>query len=247
MEPTAPAPTGGEATVGTTATGTEGVKDTTPVVTTETTTEDNFDWVPPKYMKEGKPDFKSLESDRAYMSKKLSQKGATEVNSVKDYDWTPDPKKWEGLPPLDEKRTNNFKEKMFKLGLTKEQYTGLMNEYVEVVGPGLKNLWTREKSTAHLTKELGDDFDKTMQAANRVFDEFAPSDLSADDITDPRVIKMLAAMGKELSEDRPAISGANLSQMSKADVLKLMAKPDFYTEGSETRKTVDAWYAKNAG
>lgn len=215
-------------------------EDSTESKASETTTEDNYDWVPKKYMRDGKPDFQALEKARANLEKKLSQKGVSLAPETPDeyvHEWT-------SSLPVDEAASSAFKEEALKMGLSADQYKFIMDKYQENVG---QFVYTAERAESELKSAWGKDYADNMRLANRAFEEYVPADVSLEEIgNNPAIIKILARIGAELSEDSaPARSTGASAKMSKEEVEALMQKPEYYDGKSETRRIVDEWFRKN--
>jgi hypothetical protein len=200
---------------------------------------DDYSWVPPKFLIDGKPDAKALAKSYQALEKKLGSKVANLApEDVAEYDYKPT--KFE----FDEEGVSAFKSKAKELGLSTTQYQALLGEYETSMANVMPSV---EKSEAALKEAWGSEFNSNLSAARRAFDEFAPSDLSMDDpaLNSPAVLKLLARIGADLGEDRsPAsASGAN-SGMTRAEAEALMATPAYW-EDPAVHARVTAWFAKN--
>ena len=203
------------------------------------TTEDNYDWVPKKYMRDGKPDFQAMEKARANLEKKLSQKGvslAPESPAEYEYEFN--------IPGVQAESTEAFKEEALQMGLSVDQYKFLMGKYEAEISQYVP---TAEKAEATLKADWGPDYQANLKNAYRAFEEYVPSDVSIEDIgNNPAVIKILAAIGAELGEESaPARSNRGTSSLTQADVEAMMLQPDYYDSNSDVRRQVQEWFRKN--
>lgn len=222
---------------------TEAVDTTPETKDSQVDSEDNYDWVPKKYMRDGKPDFQAMEKARANLEKKLSQKGISLAPE------TPDEYTFEPTDPgleYDPETSAAFKNEALKMGLTVDQYQFIMQKYEQEVG---QYMYTAERAAAELKTAWGDDFAQNLQYANRAFEEYVPSDVSINEIgNNPAVLKILARIGAELGEDSaPARSTSRGVSHTQEDIERLMASPEYGMAGSEARQTVDAWFKKKYG
>lgn len=208
--------------------------------TTEASSDDSYEWVPKKYMRDGKPDFQAIEKARANLEKKLSQKGVAIAPE------TPDAYAYELTSlPVDEEASNAFKQEALQAGLSVEQYEFIMKKYEDNVG---QFVHTAEKAERTLKEAWGNEYAQNMAYANRAFEEYVPSDVSLDEIgNNPAIIKILARIGAELGEDTAPARSSVGSNYTQADIEKLMSSPEYGMAGSEARQTVDAWFKKQYG
>lgn len=200
------------------------------------TEEDTFDWVPKKFMRDGKPDFKALEKARSNLEKKLGQKGVSLApESIDEYDF-----KLETFQ-TDDEVTNTFKQEALEAGLSKQQYEFVMKKYEANIGNFIN---TPEKASKVLKETWGDDYNENMALAFKAFDAVVPSDISLNDIgNDPKIIKILAAIGRDLGEDT-SVRAPSLREpvITQKEIEALMMTPEYHQAGSETRNKVTNWF-----
>ena len=204
----------------------------------EVVEEPKFDWVPAKFLRDGKPDFETMAKSYTTLEKKIGQKGAFAPESVDEYAY--DPKSIQ-FDPEDNKA---FKEFAKEAGLSTAQYAAVLEKYEEVYS---KNIETPEKAERYLKETWGDDY--TQQAANarKAFETYVPSDIPIEAIgNNPYLLRVLAQIGSELHEDPTPSKAATKSGagQSKADIQKLMSEPDYWKNASK-QALVQEWYAKN--
>lgn len=218
--------------------------ETTPESKVETktpeATDDDFSWVPKKFLRDGKPDFKAIETARANLEKKLSGKGVVVAPDTPDeYTY-----QFESLP-VDPVARSEFQQEALDAGLSVDQYTFIMQKYEQEFG---KYVHTAEKAEKTLRADWGDDYAANMQLANRAFEEYVPSDVSLEDIgNNPAVIKILARIGAELKEDSAPPRGGKSGGMTQEEVEALMMTPEYSDPRSDTYKKVTDWFKRNPG
>ena len=202
--------------------------------------EEDYSWVPAKYMRDGKPDFKEIEKARSNLEKKLSTKGAFAPDDITEYET-------EGLLNLygQEIIDEEFLVKAKEAGISKDQLKFVASQINEVVNAfGL----VPEKASEQLKNEWGSNFDANLGLARRAFEEFAPSDLNINDpiFNNPSVLKLLVAAGRELGEDRssPVKGKSGTAIMSEEEVIAIQKSPE-YLNSRELQAKVSAWYERN--
>lgn len=188
----------------------------TSAATPPAASEDDYSWVPAKFMVDGKPDFKNLAKGHANLEKKLGTKVVNLApEDVAEYAYEPQKLQF------DEASTTAFKGKAKELGLSTAQYTALMAEYETAID---NVVMSRDKSEAMLKESWGKEFDGNINAARRAFDEFAPSDLNMEDpaLNHPSVLKLLARIGADLSEDSTPAKAETAAGTTQAEIDALM-------------------------
>ncbi len=196
-------------------------------------TNQNYDWVPQKFIRDGQPDFEKLAKSYVSMEKKLGQKGPIAPDSIEDYEY-----QFQSYEPNE--NLSAFKEEALKAGITKDQFTFLMNRYEQEVG---SMLMTPEKAEAQLKQDWGSDFQANLSLAAKAFEEFAPLSLSMDDpaLNHPSVLKLLAALGSQLGEDSASSTKASGSSgMTEEKINELRKSGDYWKP--ETQALVRQWY-----
>jgi len=206
---------------------------------TNDTDADQYEWVPKKYWKDGKPDLESFKNGFENMEKMLGKKGLLKPDSVEEYDAQPEfPQGWS----VDEQATNQFKAEALEQGFTPDQYKFIMQKYSENIS---KSVVTPETAQQILTEEWGkQDFASNLSAAQAAFEAYAPSNIDRNDpiFNNPTVLKILARVGSELSEDQRPAQGTKQAAQSRQDIEAMMASPEYRDPNSDTYKTVVKWF-----
>jgi hypothetical protein len=214
----------------------------TPAPTTAASTKEDYSYVPAKFLKDGKPDFKTLVSSYSSIEKLVSsgKRGAFAPPSADEYEFTPT-----ADIPYDEEMTAAFKQEAHKAGLSKDQYKWLMGQYERLVTQGQSS---PEAVEAQLKEEWGSDYPRMLTNANRAWQVYGPSDVNLADYPElannPIVAKLLARIGGELSEDTSLPAGDS-GGVSAKDVEKMMAEPDYWSNPEKQRR-VTTWFSKNS-
>lgn len=213
--------------------------------TTETTTEappaPKFEY-PKKFLKEdGTVDHERLAQSYVALEKKISSKGNIPASSIEEYSYD----FGDLAPHIDGAVSAEFKQTMLDKKFNAEQYGFMMDRFKEVVEDLRPN---PAKVQATLKAEWGDNYESHASAANRAFEEFAPSDANPRSPiwSDPTVIKLLARIGSELGEDsvsaKPkAVSGTGDS--IDAQIAELRAQPNWHSDQAVQAK-LNALYEK---
>lgn len=218
---------------------TEPVTEATAEVTTEAQTneqsdEPDYSFVPKKFLKDGKPDLEKLSQSYQSLEKKLGAKGIVAPESADEYEF-------EDADAFDAESLAAFREDAHKLGLSTEQFKGVMAKYKAQIDALVPN---PDKTESQLKSEWGDDYKANLSAAKRAFDQLAPSDISIDDpvFNNPTVLKLLARVGQELTEDSaPPRASATKTGFTKEEVDNLIASKDYWNDPDKQAK-VAAWY-----
>jgi len=209
--------------------------------TDEVTTEENdFTYVPKKFMKDGKPDFAAMAKSYQHLEKKASQKGVLVPEDIAEYEWS-------GTSPvqIDEELQTSFKTEAQKVGLTKEQYAFVMDKYSDLM---TQNGFNADASAHALKKVWGDEFQQNVNAARLAFDEFAPSDMDMSDpiFNHPTVIRLLSRIGQEMSEDSQSqVKGksSRANGMSEEQIREVQTSSDYWNN-PQKQEMVRQWYEK---
>lgn len=131
-----------------------------------------------------------------------------------------------------------FKAMALKYNLLPHQYQGIMKEITGLLNTGAKQkadteTKTYDESVAALKTELGEVYDQKVALSNRVLRNFVTAD-RADSIVkkfgnDPDLIKLLANIGENLSEDKlsgEGMGGALLTpDQAEAEIKAIKADP----------------------
>lgn len=221
---------------------------------------DELAWLPEKYRvtgADGQVDLaassKKLGEGYGALSAKLGQQPAVPATAA-EYTYTP-PEEFKDVA-MDETMSAAFRERAHKAGITQQQYEFIMGEYLSLVPEVLNGATqkTADQARAALQQVWKTEAEYTggVAAAQRAInglpaglaDEAVASGLGAN----PAFIKIMAAMGKEMREDRPP---AMADAPSAQDVDSLMASDAYRDPKHPQHKVVSArvsaYFQKNAG
>jgi hypothetical protein len=212
---------------------------------TEAQAEPKFEY-PAKFMKaDGTPDYEKLAKSYVGLEKKLGAKPNIPAASADEYEWqAPD----DGVE-LDETGVTQFKTEALEQGFTAKQYQFLMTRYNDIV-VGMRDAGpTADKAEQVLKAEWGNDYKQQLIQAKAGFDEFAPSTANPQDPVwnHPEVLKLLARVGSEVSEDSiapKASAAAGSGETVQAQIAALRASADYWKP--EVQAKVNALYEKLA-
>lgn len=221
---------------------------------------DELAWLPEKYRvtgADGQVDLaassKKLGEGYGALSAKLGQQPVVPATPAEyAYDL---PEQYKDVA-MDETMSAAFRERAHKAGLSAEQYKFVMDEYFSLVPEVLNGATqkTADQARAALQQVWKTEAEYTggVAAAQRAInglpaglaDEAVASGLGAN----PAFIKIMAAMGKEMREDRPpAMADAPAAQ----DVDSLMASDAYrdpkHPQHKVVSASVSAYFQKNAG
>lgn len=126
-----------------------------------------------------------------------------------------------------------FKDQAFSLGLTKKQYEGVMGAYLKEMGERVPDLISqyvegkREEAEVSLRQAWGGEYDANLRFALAAFNAFTAENEKGeiDRIGNhPVVLRVLARVGRELSED-PGVRDTG-AMIPKDDIESLMNDKD---------------------
>lgn len=153
---------------------------------------------------------------------------------------------------LDPEMQKAFAKEAHEAGLTQKQYEWVMSKYFDQIPALAEEMWqnSMEKATAEIEKVWpGETKKPELASAYRAFMKFAPAELRTDDAmnrigNNPVVLRVLAAVGKELNEDS-SIRGGGTS----VDSIETLQKSEAYwnakhPEHAATVRKVNEYYAK---
>lgn len=211
---------------------------TAPEQVAEAPTESEYSYVPPKFLRDGKPDFEGMSKSYIALEKKIGQKGHLAPESIDAYEYKPE------TLQLDDNANKAFKEDALKAGLSPQQYQWALQQYEKAHA---ETAQTPAKAEAYLKESWGDAFDSNMANALKAYDTYVGSHIPMDSIgNNPLIIDVLARVGAELGEDKVVNkSKASSAGVSKADIEALMKEPDYW-KNSTKQAQVSEWYAKNS-
>lgn len=203
------------------------------------TTEDDYGWVPKKFLKDGKPDLQGLAKSYQNLEKRMGSKSLAS-EAIEDYAY--DSKHGFDYDP---EVSTQFKSEAQKAGLSPEQYAWMMEKYESEVS---RLSMTPDKAEQTLRQSWGKSFDTNLNYARQAWDAFGPSDISIDEVgNNPQVLKILARVGAELGEDKPSAKGAAPSRgMSEDDINEIIRSKD-YTTNLKKQEQVRKWYEQHYG
>jgi hypothetical protein len=209
--------------------------------TSEQQSDTDYSFIPEKFLEDGKPNIEKLSKSYSELEKKLG--GKVPVSSPDEFDFQfQNPEQW------DTKGLEDFKNFAVEKGFSKEQFNDALSLYEQNVSQMLDAFTpTPEKAVSVLKQEWGKSFDRNMQLAGKAIDTFAPSGFDISSIgNDPNVIKLLSAIGSQLTEDSiPNSHSVNAgSKMSKLEIEEILKSPDYRTS-KEKQKIVQEFYATN--
>lgn len=210
---------------------------TTQQTQTQTQTQEE-EWFPAKYKDaDGKHDYKKLANAYKSLEKKLGAKPNIPASDPEEYQYD-----WKGYE-VNQEQYDSFKQEALKNGFTKSQFEFMMENYVKSIDPMMV---TADKSAAVLQKEWGDEFKPNITSAKRAFQEYAPSDLDPNDpaLNHPSVLKLLAAIGRDLGEDSAPAKASSAVGMSQEDIDSIMSKRGWNND-PKLAAQVDSWFKRN--
>jgi hypothetical protein len=200
---------------------------------------------PEKYLKDGQPDYDALTKGYHELSDMMRRTRPTAAKSVDEYSV-------EGLEiPFDEERLGEVKTRLLDMGLSSEQFKNLMPLYQEEMERLAGQVMdTPEKAESELKEAWGDSFEANLKDAFRAFKTYAPQDVDINAIgNNPHVLKLLSAIGKELSEDStPSKTKQDTGAVSMSeDEINELRNRDDYWINEEVQKKVQSYYKAKFG
>lgn len=207
--------------------------------------------VPEKYQVKGEDGeidvlatFAKVDAHRAQLEKRMGS-GDIRPKTADEYK-LPDTDAFKGLQ-LDDALAKGFREKAHSWGLSQAQYAAVMNEWATLT-PALVNAGLKEDREATLTtlREVwkGDDFDANMRGAFSAVNALAEkagmifSEVEASIGNNAAAIRLLAALSKEMAEDKtPSAAGGTGGQ---TDINTLMAHPAYQDQHHPEHAAVSA-------
>lgn len=197
--------------------------------------------IPEKFLGEnGEPNVEMMAKSYAELENKLrtTRPSAPEDADAYDFDW--------GDFPIDEEKTSAFKQKAHEMGLSTEQYNGLMEMYRDEITGAMP---TAESAEKVLKEQWGNNFDTNLQNANKAWSVFGDG-LEIDPVigNHPAVLEIMARIGAELSEDVADVDATSAPSpyLSDTEIADLRKRPDYWTN-KEIQKKVQAAYAAKRG
>lgn len=205
----------------------------------ETATEEDYSWVPKKFIKNGEPDLQGLAKSYQSLEKRMGSKSLAS-DSIEDYVFNAS-----GNFTYDPEVSNAFKTEAQKMGLSPEQYAWAMEKYEASVSGSIVTADVAEKD---LRSTWGKNFDANLNAARAAWDTFAPSDMDINEVgNNTAVLKLLARIGAELGEDKPSNRGATRpTAMSEEQINEIIKSKDYRTD-LKKQEIVRTWYEKQYG
>lgn len=200
-------------------------------------TEDDYSWVPKKFMKDGAPDMQGLAKSYANLEKRMGSRSLAS-EAIEDYVFETK----HGFQ-YDEASHTAFKSEAQKMGLSPEQYAWAMEKYEESVA---STGTTAESAESSLRELWGKSFDRNLDYARSAWDAFAPSDMDINEVgNNPAVLKLLARVGAELGEDKPSKRAASPARgMTEEQITEIIRSADYRTSKTK-QKQVSDWYEAN--
>jgi len=188
-----------------------------------------YGWMPEKYHVHGEGGAFDLEGSARKLAnsygeleRRMKETGLP-PKDVNGYAWVPP----EGVE-LDAEASQAFKERALAAGISTKQYDFLMGELLSVAPKMLQT--ARSVEIAAAVQALEQDwgrpgaptFDRNMAFAEKAFEAFAhPKDKAAGARigNDPMVLRLLAAIGRELQEDT-SVDGQQVPSMSLEEIMR---------------------------
>lgn len=195
--------------------------------------------IPDKFLVNGEPDYNKLTQSYLELEKRIGTK--VPVSDSAEYDF-----KFQAEDLWDTEQYEAFKGTAAELGLSKDQFNAAMQLYEQNMTEVISQLTeTPEKCSEELQQSWGKEYDTNLKSAFNAFQAYAPEGLNIDDIgNNPKVIKLLANIGKQMGED-PGINTQSTTRgtsMSKLEIQELQSRPDYWTN-REVQNIVSKWYA----
>lgn len=197
------------------------------------------EWLPPKFVTDGEPNYESLAKSYTALEKKLGEKGILRPESVDEYEY-----EFQVLG-VDDESFGSLKEQALEKGLSTEQFQFMLSTYEEAVSGSMESiLGTQEQSSEYLSQKWGNEFDKNLAAAQKALDTFTPEGENVDAfLNHPAFIQMMAAIGKELGEDtQPVKKSGSKTTLTKSEVQKLMDSEDYWDTDSPSYRKVQKYF-----
>ena len=196
--------------------------------------------IPEKFLNEdGTPDYDRLSKSYTELEKKFGSKVSAE--SANDYDY-----QFENEDIFDsEADLGDIKEQMLELGVSKEQFSGVMGMWENAVVDIVNELQgTPERATEALKEEWGDAMDSNLQNARAAWDAFAAEGMNIDAVgNNPTMIALLAYIGAQMGEDvKPPAGGNAGTGMTETEMNDIMARDDYWTN-QELQAKVAGYFA----
>ncbi|WP_157272536.1 hypothetical protein [Azonexus hydrophilus] len=200
-------------------------------------TEDDYSWVPKKFLKDGKPDLQGLAKSYSNLEKRLGSRSLAS-EAIEDYAF----ESKHGFQ-YDPEVSTAFKSEAQKMGVSPEQYAWMMEKYEEAVST---NTVTPEVAEKTLRESWGKNFDSNLNYARAAWDAFAPSDMDINEVgNNPAVLKILARVGAELGEDKPTARQASRPTAMTEDQINEIIRSKDYTTNLKKQEQVRKWYEQH--
>ena len=195
------------------------------------------DWtanVPEKFRTEDGVNSEAIYKSYSELESKLGKYGLPPESAEKyEYNYEPD----ESLPAsLDGEIFDNLKGLAHTLGLSQKQFEPIAKGFEGYAKSLIEQAYAPEdpaevrQQTESALKEVwksDDELKSNMGLAIKAFSKYASDGINIDDVgNNPAMIRLLAAIGKDLGEDKGAIGGGDVSG-GYADYETLMFSPAF--------------------
>jgi hypothetical protein len=201
--------------------------------------EDQSLQVPSKFLVDGKPDYTKLTQSYIELEKRIGSK--VPVSDANEYEYAfQDENNW------DQERLAEFKQQAVEMGMSKDQFKSALGLYEKNISEVIDQyVQTPEKAETQLKDAWGTEYDANMKSAQKAFKAFVPADIDVFRIgNNPDVIQILAAIGKQMGEDKgPGLDKSQNADttMSKLEIEDLMKRPDYW-QNQEVQRIVSSWY-----
>jgi hypothetical protein len=164
----------------------------------------------------------------------------------------------DGIPsevPVEEAFLTNFKTMAHTIGLLPNQIQGIFNWWVEnekgtITQLNETDLADKQKAETELRQDMGKAYEQNIRLASTVISKFGGNHvqdlLSSGFANDPKVIRLLASVGKAMSEDSDLLGEGGITTLTPSEaqieIGKIQADPKhayFNVENPEHQAAVD--------
>lgn len=200
--------------------------------------DNDFGFVPAKFIGEdGKPDFEKLANSYTELEKKASEKNLS-AEAIDEYEFKFTSDTFDADADL-----TDIKEHMLELGISKDQYAGVMEMWEGAVTDIITDIRGTPESALEAVQEMfGDKAETALLNAKNAFERFAPEGMDINEIgNNPQVIALLASIGSQMGEDSRPPQGTRAQGMTQTEVDEIINRPDYYTN-QEMQDRVAAYY-----
>jgi hypothetical protein len=200
--------------------------------------------IPDKFMNDdGDVNIEALVKSYTNLEQKMGTKIGAESIDEYDYEF-----QHEGVFQTEGEEFDAFRQQMLDLGLSKDQYSGLMGIYEDTTMDLIEQLApTPERAQEALSEVWGDDFEANLQDARAAYDAFAPEDMDINTIgNNPEILQILANIGRLMHEDTGLNNGTAVpnSGLTELEVQEMMNRDDYWTNAEVQRQVAEYFASK---